>query len=284
MALTLEEKQVLKAQRIEAKKQAKEAAEIEREKNQKPVKKIVFSIEWKKSRIWGANPHMEAKVYYHDGTFDTINTTTSGCGYDKESTVIAQGFNAVMKYKLWALPYESFKNGSLPYGIHAYSVDSRTYGYGIGTSCYYKIAEAIGGEFKNIASGKTFDVYEYNDLESPQDTMSNTKEQPETNVISATDTLIRYPVPVARGIPRDIQRALDILIRANYFVGPVWTREDIKQSIEEQFELDMFTPGDIDSIRERIETRLAKHGEGMEWDIVNEEVRCYAHEKGKTFR
>lgn len=97
--------------------------------------------------------------------------------------------------------------------------------------------------------------------------MKRVKEQPETKVISEMD----------------IQRALDILIRANYFIGPVWTREDIKESIEEQFELEaigMFTPSDIDSIRERIETRLAKHGEGMEWDIVHEEVRCYAHEKG----
>jgi hypothetical protein len=31
----------------------------------------------------------------------------------------------------------------------------------IGTSCYYNVSEFIGGKFKCVASGKTFDVFEY---------------------------------------------------------------------------------------------------------------------------
>lgn len=32
---------------------------------------------------------------------------------------------------------------------------------GVGTSCYYDIAEFIGGKFEKISSGKTFDVFQY---------------------------------------------------------------------------------------------------------------------------
>jgi hypothetical protein len=171
MKLTIEEKEARKAQRIEVKKLAAKAAKIESEKSQKPVKKILFTIEWRKSRTWGNCPHLTAEITFKDGSWARFQTSASGYGYDKASTVIGECFNAFLKYKLWALPYERFANSRptsvkepLPYGIHAYSVDSRTYGQGIGVNCYYDIAKAIGGEFKDIANGKTFDVYEYNDL------------------------------------------------------------------------------------------------------------------------
>jgi hypothetical protein len=167
--LTPEEKEARKVARIEANKATKEAARIEAEKNQKPVKSITISIEWKKSRTWGANPHAEAAVYFHDGTTERRDGyTCSGCGYDKESTVIAEIFNEFMKYKLWNLSAEAIKGGQgsmdsgpAPYGINNYSPSSRSFGGGIGTSCYYRIAEYLGGKFENVASGKTFDVYKY---------------------------------------------------------------------------------------------------------------------------
>jgi hypothetical protein len=76
-----------------------------------------------------------------------------------------------MKSKLWALPFDMLKggNGSLdkgsaPYGIHLYSDNRPHFGGGIGTNCYYRICEYIGGKFEHIASGKTFDVYKYTDI------------------------------------------------------------------------------------------------------------------------
>lgn len=39
--------------------------------------------------------------------------------------------------------------------------EGRYFEGGVGTSCYYSIAEFIGGKFENISSGKTFDVYQY---------------------------------------------------------------------------------------------------------------------------
>jgi hypothetical protein len=164
-------KENLEARR-KAKRQAKNEARITAEKNQKPVKSITISIEWKKSRTWGTNPHAEAQVVYHDGTHEHRGGyTCSGCGYDKESTVIANIFNDFFKYKLWNKKPEELEGGHgsndkgpAPYGICVFAPDLPHYAGGIGTNCYYRIAEFIGGQFSRIASGNSFDVYEYKEV------------------------------------------------------------------------------------------------------------------------
>lgn len=157
--LTQEQKEANKLARQEARKQAKELAQLEAEKNQKEVAKITISIEWKKSRTWGSNPKCEAVVHFKDGSFDTSPVyTCSGCGYDKESTVIADVFNAYLKYKLHRIG----ATDKHPYGIYLRE-DWKTYNGGVGTSCYYRIAEFIGGTFEHTANGKTFDVFTYID-------------------------------------------------------------------------------------------------------------------------
>lgn len=177
MKLTQEEKDARREARKEARKAKKEAARIEAERNQKPVESITISIEWKKSRTWGSNPHAEAAVRFQDGTFERRNGyTASGCGYDKESTVIADIFNDFLKYKLWNieklienkrrmynLPVElNTDDKVIPYGIYS-GPQYRSFSGGIGTNCYYAIAEFIGGKFETVASGKTFDVFKYTD-------------------------------------------------------------------------------------------------------------------------
>lgn len=170
MKLTAEQKQANKVARQEAKTKAKELARIESERNQKPVKTITISIEWKKSRMWGYNPTCEAKIEFKDGSFERSETfTASGCGYDKESTVIASVFNAYLKYKLWNLGITvpdkggngSLSNNNTPYGIHCYTDNRPHFGGGIGTNCYYDIAKFIGGVFEHTANGNSFDVYTY---------------------------------------------------------------------------------------------------------------------------
>ena len=153
--MTIEEKKARAEARKEAKRAEKKRIEIEAEKNQKPVKSLTIAITWTKSRLWGMNPHAEAKVEYHDGTFNKQDGfTASGCGYDKESTVIAQIFNQFLKYKLHDMAISEKPNK--PYGMTRLYYDG-----GIGTSCYRAISEFIGGKFESIASGKTFDVFKY---------------------------------------------------------------------------------------------------------------------------
>lgn len=177
MTTTIADKPAMteRQERAEVRKQARIAAKtqarIEAERNQKPVKSITLTIEWKKSRTWGANPNLEAAVSFHDGTFERSPVyKCSGCGYDKTSTVIADVFNAYLKYKLWAMTEEQIKGGhgsndkgKAPYGISNYRPEYRNFAGGIGAECYRAISEYIGGKWECVSSGKTFDVYRYTD-------------------------------------------------------------------------------------------------------------------------
>lgn len=159
----LEQRKKEQAEKRQAQKEAREEkkklAAIEAEKAQKEVESITINIEWKKSRMWGSNPHCEAIVRFKDGSSERSATyTASGCGYDKESTVIADVFNAYLLYKLHRIGTTK----EHPYGVYLRE-DWKNYNGGVGTSCYYRIAEFIGGKFRSVGSGKTFNVYEYTD-------------------------------------------------------------------------------------------------------------------------
>lgn len=185
--LSPEEKTKRKNARILARKTAKENARVLALKSQKPVSNLTISIEWRKSRIWGHNPHARAEVRFHDGTYQSVDGfTCSGCGYDKESTVIAEIFNMFLTYKLYqpikkiGTRYDNETQKSipcLPYGISIHKAkkgenihgepipayEHRRFEGGVGTSCYGDISRAIGGSFVHTASGKSFDVYTYTD-------------------------------------------------------------------------------------------------------------------------
>ena len=152
-------------QRRKEREQAKQLTKVEAMKNQKPVNKIVISIEWKKSRTWGSNPHAEATIQHKDGSYSYGFAKCSGCGYDKESTVIADIFNNFLRYKLFN-PLTSINGGyqdnGKPYGIYLDTTYPH-YSGGIGTNCYYDIAKAIGGKFEHTARGKSFDVFTYSE-------------------------------------------------------------------------------------------------------------------------
>lgn len=171
MSKKLTEEQKAENKRIatekrEAAKKEREAQKliekIEKFKNQPRVTRIAIMIEWSDSRTWGSIPHLLAKVWGVDGFIGIMETTCSGCGYDKESTVIADVFNAYLKYKLFIV---NDKKENKPYGVHLIGgyTEIPYYDGGIGTECYYDIAEFIGGTFKCTASGKRSTAYEYVD-------------------------------------------------------------------------------------------------------------------------
>jgi hypothetical protein len=164
------------ARKLERKK-VKELKEMEAYKNQKPVKEMTITIEWKKSRMYGYCPTACAKVEHYDGTYTYIgDVKASGYGYDKESTVVATIFNAALRYEL----YRKIANEA-PYGVRYYDgdgvpkkyinrdgkedfhINNPTYNGGVGMECYYRISEFIGGELEKIASGDSFDAYKYTD-------------------------------------------------------------------------------------------------------------------------
>lgn len=161
----IENRQARKLEKV----RVKEFAIVEAHKAQQPVKSLTITIEYKKSYMWGYNPHASVVVEYHSGEQDFFEGfTASGCGYCKQSTVIAEIFNKCLRYEL----YRKIKTKP-PYGLYYYGgsykdkveyLSEPTYNGGVGTSCYTNgVAEFIGGKFENIASGKSFDVFVYTD-------------------------------------------------------------------------------------------------------------------------
>lgn len=152
MRLSAEQKAANKVARQEQKAIAKKFAQIEADKNQKPVNYITFAIEWSKA----GHPTCTAWVHYKDGTAQQVTAKAGGYGYCKESTVIANIFNASLKYRI----YQLTDFDKVPYGVNLYH-DRFYFAGGVGTSCYYEISKFIGGKFERVASGKTFDAFKF---------------------------------------------------------------------------------------------------------------------------
>lgn len=136
----------------------KEEQKEQAERGQKSVKEISITVEWKRSATWGNCPQATASIRYESGAYSTLETRTiTGCGYDKESTAVAELLNQTLKYKLWER--EDQDNSKAPYGIRLDFNYNPYFEGGVGVSCYYDIAKFLGGEMKHTASGKKFDVY-----------------------------------------------------------------------------------------------------------------------------
>ncbi|MBQ1789284.1 MAG: hypothetical protein II008_03830 [Oscillospiraceae bacterium] len=111
------------------------------------------NVEWTKSRTWGNIPH--AKVYAPG-----CNTTgtASGCGYDKESAAIADALNS--NPEVMRILYNHIDAGGIfLYGVHVFAGIPSFQG-GVGVSCFSHIFEALGYNWRTLASGRTFDAYE----------------------------------------------------------------------------------------------------------------------------
>lgn len=122
------------------------------------VKRLTISVEWKHSNTWGQNPHAYWNCHFADGSYDSGHSTCGGCGYDKESTVVAEIFNKVLSGMLWR---KRNSKKATPYGIYRGKdwYFPRFEG-GVGINCYFSITEFLGGTMKRTASGKSYDNYE----------------------------------------------------------------------------------------------------------------------------
>ncbi len=133
----------------------KKLAEYESVLNAPKIEQISIAVEWAKSRTWGANPTATTRIYLENGQSEEYTYKCSGCGYDKESTVIAGALNqskSIIKLLL-QLPennlYGYYKNeGHLPH-----------LSGGVGTSCYPSIFSLAGYKMKHLSSGKMFDSW-----------------------------------------------------------------------------------------------------------------------------
>ena len=133
--------------------------EENKERAERPdVERLVIKIDWRRSYMYGYNPHAEYYCTFKDGTTKHGRHTCSGCGYDKASTVVAAVFNDCCTGMLWRKRHSRKEK---PYGVR---FSWRPYFEGgVGVSCYNAICQFIGkGEFKHVAWSDSFDQYEVN--------------------------------------------------------------------------------------------------------------------------
>lgn len=121
------------------------------------VKRLEIDIEWKKSQTWGNCPRASVRWETADGEwhYDDNMAYASGCGYDKESTVVAACCNRILCGMLWR---KRNTKKEVPYGVKL-NLWFPYFEGGVGMSCYYRIAEFLGGKLENVDSGKNYDKY-----------------------------------------------------------------------------------------------------------------------------
>ena len=166
MQTTIEttEKQTKAEARRQLREEAKRQNKIRDICQQPEVESLTITIEWKKSRTWGMNPHASARVCYKNGKVGLGTARASGCGYCKRSTVIADIFNQFLRYKLFDRQVLKRFADKKPYGINLPPDNAKwlpSYEGGIGEGCYIKISEAIGGSWECVAYTDRVNVYRY---------------------------------------------------------------------------------------------------------------------------
>jgi hypothetical protein len=155
-------------ERAEARKAIRETAKhqkrVEKVKAQPKLESLTITIEWKKSRMWGMNPHATGEARTTEGMRLVGTATASGCGYCKRSTVIADLFNLFLRHKLYDSAVLKRLALEKPYGISLTTDENKylsRFDGGIGEDCYSDISKAIGGAWKRLANTGNVDVYEY---------------------------------------------------------------------------------------------------------------------------
>ena len=124
---------------------------------QPDVVELNMSTEWKRNRTWGNCPHVYWSCYFADGSYKSGHESATGCGYDKESTCMAKIFKQCCSGMLWRKTRKKSNLKNKPYGIYM--------GYfpffegGVGVSCYYSIAEFLGGKMKHTGWTDRTDSY-----------------------------------------------------------------------------------------------------------------------------
>ena len=139
--------------------------EQERKKNegyqaraeQPDVVRLVMNTEWRRSSTWGNNPHIHYSCHFADGTYKSGDETVGGCGYDKESTCMAEIFEQCLSGMLWRKTRKKSSLKDKPYGVSMGWFPN--FDGGVGVSCYYRIAEWLGGKMEHTGWTDRSDSY-----------------------------------------------------------------------------------------------------------------------------
>lgn len=158
--------------------EAEKKAKLQRAENAAAVVSVSISIEWRRSRTWGANPTAEVTVEDANGHYYRGTGTASGCGYDKESAAVASalnGSNSIIKMlcdcKESALDRmeATGKTNESNRDFIAYGAGYGAVPYfegGVGMSSHERVFNACGLVLKNQSHGKMYDTYYFEKKEA----------------------------------------------------------------------------------------------------------------------
>ena len=155
------------------KNRAGKIASLEAAANAPRISSASITVEWAKSRTWGANPTAK---FLNIGDGQTVGHA-SGYGYDKESAAIAEAMNdspSALRV-LYELGEAALNRGESPRstsscsGYHWGTCIGYGAGYsvlpywegGVGSSCFWRILEKAGYTVRHAGSGKMFDCYTF---------------------------------------------------------------------------------------------------------------------------
>lgn len=155
------EQQTQKLTKALRQKHNKDLAQVQAELNAiagaTPCGRIVISVEWKKSYIWGMNPSASDNYGRESGSI-------GGCGYDKLSTAVAEVLNQneyflkLIHDRIEAEP-ETDARELLGYGLTSGRFGLYKFAGGVGVSCYETIFKRLGWNFEHVSSTKTSDFF-----------------------------------------------------------------------------------------------------------------------------
>ena len=133
----------------------------------KKIKRIVVAIDWKKGSMQSNQCKAEIKVTYADYCTEIYESDrTGGCGYDKESTAIADAFNQInaLLKELALKANEAIEKGEGYCEYIGYGCGYSTLPYfegGVGFSSQEKILNRLGYKMNHLHWTKKSDVYEF---------------------------------------------------------------------------------------------------------------------------
>ena len=154
--VNLKAKILQKYNRMKDKEQAAKLAKIESVEAADALESVTINVEWKRSRTWGSNPHVDAVVLTSTCRY-VYTASASGYGYDKESTAIARALNASPEV-MRILYGHAERGGEFPYSVTTFA-GLPSFDCGCGVPCFNSVFSACGYTFRQIASGRSFDVY-----------------------------------------------------------------------------------------------------------------------------
>lgn len=124
--------------------------------------RIDIRVTWKKSRMYGMNPHCNIRAFGNEpDQYTAVKSSTSGCGFDKLSDAVARGLNQIPWLALFLLKNE--KKLSKLYGLRFFDNKGKrnvSWEGAVGVSCYREIVEALGGEVLHV-DDDTWDFIRY---------------------------------------------------------------------------------------------------------------------------